>query len=260
MYINSTQNDCLQVRYSEKETEWSSFCEKIAGFEYEPGYLYELSVVKSKIAKEERIEGGATHSYTLDEVISKKPDLKEDGLYVHIETNYGDIVGKLEMERAPLTTANFVGLAEGTLPNTAKADGVPFYDSLIFHRVIPNFMIQGGDPAGIGSGGPGYKFKNEIHPQLKHDQPGVFSMANSGPNTNGSQFFITHKATPWLDGSYNIFGQVILGQKYVTLIGNLPRTRGDKPKEPVYMKKVTIIRIGDAAQKFDANATFNRLK
>lgn len=248
------------MKYAEKETEWSPLCQPINGFDYEAGYTYVLEVSKTKIPKGERTETSGMHSYTLTQIIQKSPDLKEEGIYAHIQTNYGDIVGKLEMDKAPLTTANFVGLAEGSLTNTFRAQGVPYYDSLIFHRIIPNFMIQGGDPTGTGSGGPGYKFKNEIHPSLKHDKPGVFSMANSGPNTNGSQFFITHKATPWLDGGYNIFGQVVLGQKYITLMGSLPRNRGDRPKEPVVMHKVTIIRIGDAAKAFDANDTFQRLK
>lgn len=256
LFVDSSKQDCLQVKYTDKDQEWTSFCEAIEGFDYEAGYTYELELLKTKLSKEERVEGGSDYTYRLTKVVNKTPDLKENGIYAYIQTNYGDIVGKLEMDRAPLTTANFVGLAEGTLPNTAKAAGMPFYDSLIFHRVIPNFMIQGGDPLGVGSGGPGYKFKNEIHPELKHDRPGVFSMANSGPNTNGSQFFITHKATPWLDGGYNIFGHVVLGQKYVTLIGNLPRSGGDRPNEPVVMNKVTIIRIGTAAKNFDANATF----
>jgi len=121
-------------------------------------------------------------------------------------------------------------------------------------------MIQGGDPLGVGMGGPGYKFRNEIHPDLTHDKPGIFSMANSGPNTNGSQFFITHVATPWLDGNYNIFGNVIMGQEVVTAIGNTPRGQADKPKTPVYMTKVQIIRIGDKAKKFDANDTFKSMQ
>jgi cyclophilin family peptidyl-prolyl cis-trans isomerase len=259
LHVSSEKGDCMKAKTSEKD-EWGVFCETIQGFEYEEGYNYTLSVLKTKKPKEERTEGASEYVYTLAQQIAKTPNLKEDGIYAYIQTNYGDIVGKLAMEKAPLTVANFVGLAEGSISNTFRAAGEPYFDSLIFHRVIPNFMIQGGDPTGTGSGGPGYKFKNEIHPDLKHDKPGIFSMANSGPNTNGSQFFITHKATPWLDGGYNIFGSVVLGQKYVTLIGNSPRGRADRPKEPVRMNKVEIIRIGVAAKSFDANATFNRLK
>ena len=166
-------------------------------------------------------------------------------MYAYIKTSIGDIVGKLYMNRAPLTVANFVGLAEGTLENTARPIGTPFYDSLIFHRVIPGFMIQGGDPDGIGSGGPGYKFKNETCKELKHDKPGVFSMANSGPNTNGSQFFITHKATPWLDNVHSVFGSVIEGIEVLNTIEG----------EDV-IEKITIIRIGNEAKKFDAVKIF----
>ena len=250
---------CLQVNEGNQfPANWSSTTSKIDGFEYKPGYTYKLEVSKTKAAKEPTT--AAKTQYTLVNVIEKRPDLKEEGLYVYIQTSLGDIVGKLDMERAPLTVANFVGLAEGTQANTAKPLGTPFYDSIIFHRVIPGFMIQGGDPLGVGMGGPGYKFRNEIHPDLTHDKPGIFSMANSGPNTNGSQFFITHVATPWLDGNYNIFGNVIMGQEVVTAIGNTPRGQADKPKTPVYMTKVQIIRIGDKAKKFDATNTFKSMQ
>lgn len=258
--MDSSKQDCLQVKDKENAEKWESFCEDIQGFDYEIGYTYTLKVTKIKTPKEDKVEGSSDYTYTLAKIIKKTPHLKEDGLYAYIQTNYGDIVGKLAMEEAPLTTANFVGLAEGAIANTSRPAGVPYYDSLIFHRVIPNFMIQGGDPSGTGAGGPGYKFKNETDNGLTHDKPGIFSMANSGPNTNGSQFFITHKATTWLDGGYNIFGQVIMGQKYVTLIGNLPRAQNDRPKEPVIMNKVTILRIGKKAQDFDANAVFQELK
>ena len=250
---------CLNV-YNGKELkeEWTALNTDIKGFDFEKGFKYQLSVVESKV--ENPNEGESKVVYQLAEVVSKTPVLTEDGIYAYIQTNMGAIVGKLYMERAPLTVANFVGLAEGTLKNTARPLGTPYYDSLIFHRVIPNFMIQGGDPTGTGSGGPGYQFKNETHPELKHNKPGIFSMANSGPNTNGSQFFITHKATPWLDGAYNIFGEVVLGQHIVTLIGNIPRSRGDRPNSPILMEKVTIIRVGEVAKKFDANATFAQMR
>jgi peptidyl-prolyl cis-trans isomerase A (cyclophilin A) len=130
-----------------------------------------------------------------------------DGLYAEFQTSRGVIVARLAFGEAPLTVANFVGLAEGTLPFQNRPAGQPFYDGLTFHRVIADFMIQGGDPQGNGSGGPGYRFADELVPELTHDGPGVLSMANSGPNTNGSQFFITHVATPWLDRLHAVFGR-----------------------------------------------------
>ncbi len=172
----------------------------------------------------------------------------EDGMYAEMTTSKGVIILQLEFEKTPLTVANFVGLAEGSIENTAKKAGEPFYDSLKFHRVIKDFMIQGGDPLGNGSGGPGYKFKDEIVPELKHTGPGIFSMANAGPKTNGSQFFITHKATPWLDGKHTVFGHVIQGQDVVDAI-----VQGD------IIVSVKIIRKGKPANIFDALKTFTEL-
>ena len=131
-----------------------------------------------------------------------------NSMQAKIKTTKGDILIELEYEKTPITVANFVSLSEGTMENTAKALGTPYYDGLKFHRVIDNFMIQGGCPLGTGSGDPGYKFQDEFHPDLKHDKAGVLSMANSGPSTNGSQFFITHNETPWLDGKHSVFGHV----------------------------------------------------
>jgi peptidyl-prolyl cis-trans isomerase A (cyclophilin A) len=173
----------------------------------------------------------------------------DDGIYALLSTEKGDILLRLEHEKTPMTTANFVALAEGTMENTERAKGEPFYDGLVFHRVIDEFMIQGGCPHGTGTGGPGYSFPDEIHPDLVHDKPGILSMANSGPNTNGSQFFITHVPTPWLDGRHTVFGHVIEGQNVVDSI-----EKDDK------LKKVEILRIGSEAKNFDAVAVFNNVQ
>ncbi|MFT4674093.1 MAG: peptidyl-prolyl cis-trans isomerase A (cyclophilin A) [Patiriisocius sp.] len=168
----------------------------------------------------------------------------QDGIYVKITTEKGTILGQLTYKRTPGTVANFVALAEGNLENKAKPQGIPYYDGLTFHRVISDFMVQGGDPEGSGSGGPGYQFDDEFHPELKHDKPGVFSMANSGPATNGSQFFITHIPTDWLDNKHSVFGYVVEGQDVVNTVA-----QGDT-------MNMEIIRVGAEAEAFNAVEVF----
>jgi peptidyl-prolyl cis-trans isomerase A (cyclophilin A) len=169
------------------------------------------------------------------------------GTYAIFETTQGNIVVRLLEKEAPKTVENFVGLAEGTKEFTDESTGRKtkknFYDGLAFHRVIPQFMIQGGCPQGTGRGGPGYKFADEFHPSLNHSKAGKLSMANAGPGTNGSQFFITVAATPWLDNKHTIFGEVLEGQDVANKISNLPRDSNDRPKTPVMLEKVRIERV-----------------
>ena len=169
-----------------------------------------------------------------------------EGIYAKFNTSKGLILLKLNYKETPGTVGNFVSLAEGTQKNSYKNSGEPYYDGLKFHRVIPNFMIQGGCPQGTGSGGPGYQFDDEFHPDLKHNRKGTLSMANAGPGTNGSQFFITHGPTGWLDGKHTVFGYVVEGQDIVNLV-----EQGD------LIESVTIEYHGEAAEKWNAQLAFN---
>ncbi len=199
---------------------------------------------------------GTTLSFAQTKKTVKKPvansttvaaQNSSDGIFAEFETSKGKIVIRLEYVKTPVTVANFISLIEGTnsFIKDEKLKGKPFYDGLKFHRVIADFMIQGGDPLGNGSGGPGYAFKDEIT-DLKHDKGGILSMANSGPKTNGSQFFITHKATPWLDGKHTVFGSVVSGMEVVNTI-----------VQDDVITKVTVIRKGADAKKFDAAKVFS---
>jgi peptidyl-prolyl cis-trans isomerase A (cyclophilin A) len=167
-------------------------------------------------------------------------------LYAKFETNQGTMVAKLFEDKVPNTVANFVGLARGITPwqdpKTGEWVKRPLYDGTVFHRVIPDFMIQGGDPRGNGTGGPGYKFADEFNPELRHDRPGILSMANSGPGTNGSQFFITDRPTPHLDGHHTIFGVLTEGQEVEARIARVPTAMMNKPVTPVVLQKITIFR------------------
>ena len=169
---------------------------------------------------------------------------QENAMQAIIKTTKGEIIINLEYKKTPMTVANFVGLAEGLIKNDAKPIGEPYYNGIKFHRVISDFMIQGGDPDGTGRGGPGYNFPDEFHPDLKHDRAGVLSMANAGPGTNGSQFFITHRETPWLDGKHSVFGYVVSGQDIVNNI-----------EQDDIIESVTITKKGDALT-FDAPQIF----
>jgi len=183
----------------------------------------------------------------------------KDGLYANFQTSKGNMIVKFEDKKAPVTVANFVGLAEGKIENNAKAKGVPYYDGTIFHRVIKDFMIQGGDPKGTGMGDPGYKFDDEKN-DLQHTGKGILSMANSGPNTNGSQFFITEVATPWLDGRHTIFGEVVNGKEVIDSIANVEKGPQDKPKTDIVLEKVSVFTKGDEYKNYDAAAIFNEGK
>ena len=170
----------------------------------------------------------------------------KEGIYAIFKTDKGEIKIDLSYDKTPGTVGNFVGLAEGSIPNEVSSEGIPCYDGLKFHRVIADFMIQGGCPQGTGVAGPGYNFDDEFHPELKHDRPGILSMANAGPGTNGSQFFITHTATPWLDGKHTVFGHLVEGQAVVDAID-----QGDT------INSLVIERVGSKAENWNAKAAFD---
>lgn len=193
-------------------------------------------------AQNSTANAGKTKGIALEEKL-------ENGLYAKMATTKGEILIQLEFEKTPMTVANFSGLAEGKIKNSAKGEGEPYYDGIVFHRVIDNFMIQGGDPTGTGRGGPGYNFSDEFDASLRHNSAGILSMANAGPGTNGSQFFITHNATPHLDDKHTVFGSVVKGQDVVNAI-----VKGDK------IESVKIIRVGESAEKFkNDDAAFKAL-
>jgi peptidyl-prolyl cis-trans isomerase A (cyclophilin A) len=173
----------------------------------------------------------------------------ENGIYAKFNTTKGAVLVKLEHELTPGTVGNFVALAEGNMENKVKPQGTKFYDGLKFHRVIPDFMVQGGCPQGTGTGDPGYKFDDEFHPSLKHDRPGILAMANSGPGTNGSQFYITHVPTSWLDGKHTVFGSVVEGQDVVDAIA-----------QSDVLDTLEIVRVGDEAKNWNAIEAFITFK
>ncbi|MFA9290241.1 MAG: peptidylprolyl isomerase [Solirubrobacteraceae bacterium] len=184
---------------------------------------------------------------------NKKPTKNKltDGIYALAETTSGNITIMLDYKNAPYTVSNFVGLAEGSIENTFRKKGEPYFDGLTFHRIEENFVIQGGDPLGNGTGGPGYEFENEISPNLKHDKKGVVAMANAGPNTNGSQFYITLGATSFLDGNYSVFGLVVEG---LESIDKIVKNKAGKN----IIKSIKIKRIGNEAKNFNAALVFKQ--
>jgi peptidyl-prolyl cis-trans isomerase A (cyclophilin A) len=205
---------------------------------------YSLTIFVYLAALALTLLGPSAEAEKLSTIREKSQSQEKKAVFVTFETNQGSFKARLYHDKAPKTVENFVGLARGTKewtePKTGKKVKRAFFDGLTFHRVVPNFVIQGGDPAGNGTGGPGYQFADEFHPELRHNKPGILSMANAGPNTNGSQFFVTLAATPHLDGRHSVFGEIVEGMDVVYKIGKLPTDARGMPKEPVIMTKVTI--------------------
>ena len=240
----------LLVQGSDDMTNWTTLGQAIA--------------TKSPVRwEQQRILTAAPYFYRVE--VDGGSDTLADGIYGKITTSLGVMTAKLEYEKVPLIVANFIGLAEGTKFYSkdqqsfpANAEGNPYFDGLIFHRIIKDFMIQGGCPLGNGSGNPGYWLPDEFHPDLKHDGPGVLSMANSGEHTNGSQFFITHAATPWLDftdiraGNHSVFGKVVGGLDIVDAIAGVAVSGPNKPNTDVVIESVRILRVGAKAEAFEA--------
>ena len=219
----------------------------LIAFTFFAGMLASCNANSNKPAETPATTVAATPAAPATPKSSENPNWKTTpGIYAVITTAKGQIVCELEFQKAPVTVASFVGLAEGKIKNTFKKPGQPYFDGLTFHRVEPGFVIQGGDPAGNGSGGPGYQFQNEVSQDLKHDRAGTLAMANAGPNTNGSQFYITLQATPQLDGSYSVFGYVVEGMTVVQQVA-----KGE------VINSVKIERVGPDATAFDAAKTFD---
>ena len=225
----------------------------------------EQTVFKQGQAQWETKQAINLPSYFFRVRINHAAETLKDGIYAEIVTNQGVILAKLEYKKVPLIVANFIGLAEGmkfynkdNTKSPINQQANPFYDGLLFHRVIKDFMIQGGCPNGDGTGNPSYFLPDQFHPDLKHDAPGILSMANSGEHTNGSQFFITHKATPWLDfndsraGNHSVFGKVIKGLDVIDKIANVSTDANNKPSKTVYIQSIKIIRQGDEAKTFES--------
>jgi peptidyl-prolyl cis-trans isomerase A (cyclophilin A) len=225
--------------YTQPKYDFSSNLKKVI-------WVYGIAFVLLLLSFRSQAEESTKNANSPQTKSEKKVTKKEKEMIAIFDTNKGTFKIKLFADKAPKTVENFVGLAEGTKeftnPETGKKEKKHFYDGLKFHRVIPNFMIQGGDPLGRGTGGPGYKFEDEFHPDLHHSKPGILSMANAGPNTNGSQFFVTVAATPWLDGKHTVFGEVVEGMDVVMAISTAKTAGQDRPAEDIVIKTLKIER------------------